>query len=252
MIRLLSLAIMLLNIFAQQLTTLTQPPYIETETLLINPNPWKKDLFTYTTTASFTHQFNRTPSIYFSLITLNTLATGSNSTILQKAYEVSQTSFTQETTIGMTVSGSISKMNKLRIMYLAYDFQVYPFIECNQMLVTPSPNLPQNQYQFVNYLSNSSNSSSSLNSSHSYLLNSMLSGYKQMILNGVPWLYIDTIYYDKNSYLLNIQTQGLTVKQLQILRILIDTTEMESRATKLSDLVCDTGTIVHVSDPNVI
>jgi hypothetical protein len=92
----------------------------------------------------------------------------------------------------------------------------------------------------------------SLDSTHTYSLNVLLSGYTNLILLANPTLYIDAIQYDLNYYLLNVIAKNLTVIQLQVLRILIDNTDMQNAVTGVSSLICSSGTIVHQSDPLVV
>lgn len=94
--------------------------------------------------------------------------------------------------------------------------------------------------------------SPALNSTHTYSLNVLLSGYNNLVLLANPSLYIDAIQYDLDYYLLNVITKNLTVIQLQVLRILIDTTAMQNAVTGVSSLICSSGTIVHLSDPLAI
>ncbi len=112
-----------------------------------------------------------------------------------------------------------------------------------------------NQFLKVGYIpapfTNTTNTTA-LNSTHTYSLNVLLSGYNNLILLGNPSLYIDAIQYNLDYYLLNVINKDLTVTKLQVLRILIDVTDMQNAVTGISSLICSSGTIVHLSDPLAI
>lgn len=100
----------------------------------------------------------------------------------------------------MSVGATSYLMNEIKVRYLAYDYESYKFIELHEVVVSPVGS--SNQYLKLNYLSGSP---SALDPTHEYFLNAVLSGYQDMTLTGIPSLYINTIYYNENAYLLNIQ-----------------------------------------------
>jgi hypothetical protein len=158
---------------------------------------------------------------------------------------VSTSRLEQELEVSMLVGMTEYKFSQVHVMYLAFDFWSYPYIQLHS-LELPVPNLFDNEYLAVDYLPGSP---TSLNQSHNYQLNALLSGFRNMVLTGTPRLSIDALPLNNDSYLLKVERVNLTVGAVQVLRVLIDRSQMMEDFLNYTDMVCSSGTIHHYADP---
>lgn len=189
------------GICAQQESTLTQPPLIETNVLTLKRNNSSHPLFTFTTTVSLMQTYQREPAVYLSLVSLQSLVPLSSSTFLQSLDSLYSTKFVVKTIQGMTVGSHSERMAEMKVMYLAYDYPTYPFLQLNQFSVSPDPG---STHQLIPVLLPVGES---LDSSKEYLLNAFLTGYDDLELTGTPWLYLDVLQHTVNDYLLDLQLE---------------------------------------------
>lgn len=195
-----------LGIGAQQQSTLTQPPLIETDVLTLKRNNSSHPLFTFTTTVSLMQAYQREPAVYLSLVSLDSLVLLSSSTFLQSLDSLYSTKFVIKTIQGMTVGSHSESMAEMKIMYLAYDYPTYPFLQLNQIRVSPDPGEVHQLIQVLFPVGES------LDPSKEYLLNAFLTGYDGLELTGTPWLYVDVLQHTVNDYLLDLQLDQLSVQ----------------------------------------
>lgn len=113
---------------AQQQSTLTQPPFIETDLIVLKQNNSSHPLFTFSFTTSFIQTYVQEPAVYLSLVRLDTLVSLSISTFFQQLDSLYTTKFVIKATLGMTEGGTTLRMAEITVMYLAYDFPTYPFL----------------------------------------------------------------------------------------------------------------------------
>ena len=81
--------VLIIVAYAQQQTSLTQPPFIETNTFSINM--LSSSSSTIKTTFAYISSFNQPPLIYLSLVNMHTLLPLSTSTIRQRMMRITAT-----------------------------------------------------------------------------------------------------------------------------------------------------------------
>lgn len=131
-------------------------------------------------------------------------------------------------------------------MYLAFDYATYPFIQPLTFNHTMDPSLTlTNQYYQIRYMQN-------IQGGHAVKIACLLAGFDSLLLTGQPSLYVGAVQKNPNSYLLNVRFTNLLVGSLQVVRMLIDETDMNAAWVDVNSLTCEIGTIYHSADPLVI
>lgn len=155
--------------------------------------------------------------MFVSLVTLSQLTPLFLSTLQQSVVTITSTQFMHYAFVSMSISNTTYRFTKLEAIYVAFDFSTYSFLQLHDSIISIPTTTLNNIYLKIGYISsnvsystNSSvtgkskswwnsivNSSTTpppdLNSSRTYSLNVVLSGFTNLLLVGKPTLYVDAV-----------------------------------------------------------
>lgn len=140
-------------VMSQTQMTLTQPPYIETNSVilrLINNNG--PNITNTSSTITYIQQYNRVPAVHLSLTSMYNFPNSSTVSFIQTANNITLTYFDIAYSLSCIQAGINCSITRIDINYLVFDYLLYYYVTLYDFTFTVNPSLLTNQFYSMTYM----------------------------------------------------------------------------------------------------